>query len=459
MGGTKGCFSGSPAGSGSTVVACATPWGRGAISVLRASGPQTGVVVRAVCGLSRLPVARRSRLVRLRDEKGVFDEGLLTWMPGPASYTGEDSAEISCHGNPLIVERLLATCVDAGARIADPGEFTRRAFLNGRLDLTRAEAVLQAIQASTPAGLDLAWSGLRGDVAAFAEALKQRLLDLAATFEAMLDFPDEDLDLSAHEDLGKRLASESQAIRRVAATFTCGQTLVEGARVALVGPVNAGKSSLFNRLVGRTRALVDEQPGTTRDVVECRIRLGEAALVLLDTAGEREDGDRLERRGQKLRDELLADVDLLVVVLPAHRLDSPEAARILEETASVRRILVGNHSDRSGARFELLGQRLLPTSATRGDGIDALKEAILEALLGEGPGRSDLVLASQRQRDLLLGVASHVDRASWALEGPAGVAVGSEELVEALHMVGQVGGLECREEVLDALFSRFCVGK
>ncbi len=450
-----------------TIVACATPWGRAAIGVVRLSGSGVAQVLGEVCPRrAGMPPARRAVLVQLRDSGGIFDEGLLSWMPGPGSYTGEDSAEISCHGNPLLVERLLAACVAAGCRVALPGEFTRRAHSHGRLDLIRAEAVLQAIEARSPGGLELASRALRGELGGWLEAQRQELLAIGAELEARLDFPDQlelllDGSPGLQDDdlLVARILRAQGVLAAAAATHRRARVQVQGARVALLGPVNAGKSSLFNALLGRRRALVSAQPGTTRDVLEASVELCGLPVLLMDTAGENLAPEELERAGIELRDELLAEVDLLVVVLPAHQLARREVAALAARTRAHPRVLVGNHADRDGACFSLGGLPLIPTCALDGQGLDALRGAIAQALVGEEPGESAAVIASQRQHELLLAASQRLEQARLALVGEAGVAVAAEELLAALTRLGEVSGGGVRDEVLDALFERFCIGK
>ena len=457
----------SGAGSGDTIVACATPWGRAAIAVVRLSGAGVAEVLGRVCPRSGgLPSPRRAVLVQLRDPAGSFDEGLLTWMPGPGSYTGEDCAELSCHGNPLLVERLLSACVGAGCRPALPGEFTRRAWEHGRLDLVRAEAVLQAIEARSQGGLELASRALRGELGAWIEARRQELVSFGAELEARLDFPDQlDMNLDGQagleddDQLDARMAEAQGELARAAASHRRARVQVEGARVALLGPVNAGKSSIFNALLGRRRALVSAQPGTTRDVLEASVELCGLPVVLMDTAGENLEPEALERDGIALRDELLEEVDLVVLVLPAHQLARPEVASLVASTASRGRVLVGNHADREGARFTLGEHTLIPTCALDGRGLEALRGAIAQALVGEEPGESAAVIASQRQHELLLAAARRLEQARLALVGDAGVAVAAEELFDAIARLDELGGGEVRDEVLDALFARFCIGK
>jgi tRNA modification GTPase len=440
-----------------TIVACATAWGRSAIGVVRLSGPQTQDILVAICRpKGGFPPPRRARLAQLFDEDGTFDEGLLTFFSSKASYTGEMAAEISCHGNPLLIERLIAACVGAGARVANPGEFTRRAFLNGRMDLTRAEAVLQAIEASSPEGLRVARAGLDGAVSSLVEGLRTALTNAIAEIEARLDYPGEDLVFEEEAKLMEGLESIAERAQVAAESYSTGRILVDGATVALVGPVNAGKSSLFNALGGSERALVSSIPGTTRDVVERQIRLGAVSVRLLDTAGDRQ-AEGLEAEGIALGRRLTEDADLLIVVVPAHQPE--EAHALLERTANRRRIVVGNHSDRAGAKTEVGTLKFLPTSALSGAGISELSRAISEALVGELPGGASLVIASQRQRDLLLGVARQIRQSITAFEGELGLAISAEALYGALVPLDALIGRDSREAVLDVLFSRFCIGK
>ncbi len=432
---------------GDPIVACATAWGPAAIAIVRLSGAGLPAILASVCGAT--PAPRRASLRVYRDHDGVIDEGLVTWFPGPGSYTGEDLAELSCHGNALVVERLLAACCAAGARMAMPGEFTRRAFLQGRLDLPRAEAVLQLLSATSAAGVRVARAGLDGAVSMEAAKVRFELVDVAAELEAMLDYPGEDLLFSGDEQLALRLGEVSRGARAAAASFNAGRFAVEGARVALVGKVNAGKSTLFNALLGRARALVSAMPGTTRDVVEASLQLPTMRVVLLDTAGLRDTTDSVEAEGVALGQDMAGEADLRVLVVPVDE----EVDRAAWNMLVAPRLLVRSFADR-GAVPDLEG---LPVCALTGDGIDRLKEALPAALRAEAPGDAALVLASQRQRDDFVAVAAAVDRAVAAF--PAGPAVVVEELYVALRSLDALVGRDTRETVLDRLFERFCVGK
>ena len=440
-----------------TIVACASPWGRAAISVVRLSGSDTRQILNSVCRpRGGFPPPRRARLASFFDEEGPFDEGLITFFSSEASYTGETAAELSCHGNPLLVERLISACVSAGARVADPGEFTRRAFLNGRLDLTRAEAVLQAIEASSPEGIRIARAGLDGKVSSLVEGLREGLTQGIAELEARLDYPGEDLVFEEEALLMSRLETLAKRSEAAAASYRSGRVLVDGATVALVGPVNAGKSSLFNVLGGSERALVSDIPGTTRDVIERSVRLGAVNVRLLDTAGDRE-AEGLEAEGIALGRKLTEEADLLVVVVPAHA--PKEGQRILRDLKERPHLIVANHADRlhEAPSSELKG--MIFTSAKEKRGIAELGEAISEALVGELPGGASLVIASQRQRDLLLRAAKHIRESIDAYRSEAGLAIAAELLYGALLPLDALVGRDSRESVLDALFSKFCIGK
>lgn len=432
---------------GEPIVACATAWGPAAIALVRLTGAGLAPVLSAVAGPP--PPPRRPSLRPLRDAEGRFDEGLVTWFPGPASYTGEDMVELSCHGNPLVVERLLAACCAAGARLARPGEFTRRAFLNGRLDLPRAEAVLQLLTATSAAGVRVARAGLEGRVSAEIEGVRAGLLDVAAELEAMLDYPGEDLLFSADVLLVERLRGLARRCRDTAATWSVGRFAVDGARVALLGPVNAGKSTLFNTLLGRTRALVSPTPGTTRDVVEGTLVLPALRVTLQDTAGLRESPDPLEAEGVALGAQAAREADLRLWVVPAPTpVDDAAWAAVPAPKLLVRTF--GDHGP------PVDGQGLL-TSGRTGEGVEALKAAIPRALRAEAPGDAALVLASQHQHDQFSCLADAIERAVDAF--PAGPAVVVEELYLALRVLDALAGRDTRESVLDRLFERFCVGK
>ena len=440
------------------IVSVATPWGRSALAIVRMSGadlaPVLGRWLRPRGGTALSP--GRPRRVDVVDGRGhVVDDGVLVWLDHERTATGEPTAELTVHGNPALLEAVLDAARDAGARLARPGEFTRRAVLHGKLDLLQAEAVSQVIHAPTAAGARLARQGLEGTLSSEMVGIRDDLVTVAAELEARLDHPDDELALESDAELVARLLAAAERARDLAGTYAAGRVLVHGARVALVGAVNAGKSSLFNALLGRPRALVHDQPGTTRDVVEVQTQLGGLALTLLDTAGERVTTDPVEAAGLALARELVDEADLLLVVLRARPSGPSDAERqILDRTRHRARLLVLNGVDRPHASVP----DALPTVAPTGQGLPELVGAIRRALLQDDPADGDLLIASARQRDRLAELASLAHEATLALPD-AGVAVAAELTLAAIEQVDALTGADTREDVLDAIFARFCIGK
>lgn len=439
------------------IVAAATPWGRAALAVVRLSGSDLGPVLERLVRTHRPDplapgVARRVDVV-LGDD--VVDDGVLVVGQAPHTYTGEHTAELTVHGNPVVVERVIEAALQAGARLARPGEFTRRAVVHGKLDLVQAEAVHQVIEAPTAAGARLARQGLEGALTAHFERLRQPLLDTAAELEARLDYPGDELALRDDAAIEAELHRVAERATDLAASHATGSVLLHGARVALVGAVNAGKSSLFNALVGRDRALVHERAGTTRDVLEVQTELAGLAVTLMDTAGERVTDDPIEAAGLALARELVAEADALIVVLRARPGGPDDTERqILDRTARRPRVVVLNGVDRP----HQAARGAIPTVATAGRGLDDLTDALRGVLLGREPAEGDVLIASARQRDRLRAVAEHCGQAVRALP-EAGVAVASECVLGALEELDALTGADTREAVLDALFARFCIGK
>ena len=440
------------------VVAPATARGRAALAMVRVSGAGAHAVVAAVCRpLRALPLGPGGpRRVHFVDGAGSFDDGVVILGAGPATATGEDLAELTCHGSPLVVDRLVTALVAAGARVARPGELTRRAVLAGRMDLVQAEAVDALIRAASPEGSALAHAAVDGRLRGPMEALREGLVAAAAELEARLDWPADELALEDDDAVCARLRGLAAEAAALAGTWARARALVDGCRVALVGAVNAGKSSLFNRLVRRERALVHASPGTTRDVLEVTVDLDGLAVTLLDTAGERETTDPVEAAGQALAASLVAEADLLVVVLRA-RPEGPDGAEraILKRVEGRRHVVVCNGIDR-GAWSGPPGA--LPTSAVTGEGVAALVARVREVLAG-APARADEVaVASARQADLLRSVAGLADEAAAAL-ALAGPAVAADLTAAALGELDALTGADTAEDVLDAVFARFCIGK
>jgi len=432
------------------IVAAASPAGRGAIALVRLSGQGARGLVARLCpgGASWEP--RRASLRMARDaSQAVIDDLLVVWMPGPRSYTGEDVVELSCHGNPAIVDALVQRCVALGARPAGPGEFTRRALVSGRLDLLKAEAIDGLIRAQTVAGVRAARSGLDGRLQGVLDVARDRLLDLSAELEARLEHPGEDLGEVEDHVLHRQMRAFGTELSELAGTWSASKRRIEGAVVALVGEVNAGKSSLFNQLVGAHRALVSAEPGTTRDAVERTVDWDGLRVTFLDTAGRRDASGAVEAAGIALGRQLADAADLRLQVFDP-RSGLPSAA--LQEPYWT----IATHRDVAS----LPAGRVVDhhVSNTSGEGTDGLRQALSDWLgVADPAGRA--MVGSQRQHDLLMRVVAHLEAAVEALEAGIGPVVAAEELVIALERLGSVAGQNVREDVLDRLFSRFCVGK
>ncbi len=440
-----------------TIAACITPPGRGAVAVLRLSGPQALSIAQRLCPGGPPWRPRRQSLRAFVVEGQRLDEVLAVYHPGPHSFTGEDVVELSGHGNPLLVDALLSALLGAGARLARPGEFTRRAVEHGRMGLLQAEALASLIEARSADGLALAQGALGGLTEALAVRLREGLLDLAAELEARLDSPDEDLALLSEGALIEALGALAAEARAAEASFGEVRRALHGARVALRGPVNAGKSSLLNALVGARRALVSPEAGTTRDVIEVRLILEGMELHLLDTAGLRAEAEGIEAEGIALGEALTAGVDLTLVVLPLHRPLDPASRALLAATAPTARLLVGTHADLpQQAELAVDVAVCNPT----GDGLPALRDALAQRLRrGPRSHGAQAQVISARQAALLGGVAAEAERAIEALSGVAGPAVAVQALHDALLQLAELVGQDPREEVLDRLFARFCIGK
>lgn len=434
----------------STIAAIATGPSPGGIGVVRLSGPAALEASRRVAAaLPSSPLPRHAYFTRFTDAEGrVLDEGLALYFAAPASFTGEDVVELQAHGAP----RLLALLLDAvlrqdGVRLAGPGEFTRRAFLNGRVDLARAEAVADLIAAESEAQVRAAAAQVSGQLSARLAALRQPLVALHADLEGLLDFPDEAE--GADVGLSERLAAARADVDGLLGDGRAGALIRRGARVVLYGPVNAGKSTLFNRLVGAARALVDPEPGTTRDALEARVELSGLAVTLVDTAGLRSDPGRLEALGIERAREALRGADVAVLLIPPDA--SPDAvAAWRAEAPAAARLEVFSKAD-----LRVAGGEGLSVSGETGLGVGALSAA-LAARLGGVQGA--VHASSERHLDALRRASEALERAHVAATAST-LEVVSGELGLALTALADITGEDVSTELIDAVFSRFCIGK
>ncbi|MHA7635029.1 tRNA uridine-5-carboxymethylaminomethyl(34) synthesis GTPase MnmE [Corallococcus sp. M7] len=439
-----------------TIVALATAPASGAVGILRVSGPAALEVGRRLApGVPASPTPRHAYLASFVDAAGaVLDEGLFLYFQAPRSFTGEDVVELQAHGSPRLLRLLLARALeDERVRPALPGEFTRRAFLNGRIDLTRAEAVADLVAADSEAAVRAAAAGLSGALAERIRALETPLRELHADLEGVLNFPDEAE--GADAEAGPRVTALRSAAEALRAEVGRGRLVRQGARVALYGPVNAGKSTLFNRLVGEARALVDDEPGTTRDALEARVEWDGLGVTLYDTAGLREAPGRVEALGIARTRELLAAVDLAVLVLPPET-SREEAASWTREAGATPVLVVTGKCDVIPG--EEAGAPAPPrVSGLTGEGVEALRTSVLTRLWGGGTP-SAVALVSERHADALRRTAEALGRAEEASRVST-LEVLSGEVGLALEALGEVSGTSVSEALLDTLFQRFCIGK
>jgi len=443
-----------------TIAAIATPSGEGALAVIRISGVGALAVADTVFRSTRAPSAMEERRVaygRIIDTHGeVIDEVLLTIFRNPRSYTGEDLVEISGHGGPVVSSRVLAAVLAAGARMARPGEFTERAFLNGKLDLTRAEAVMDLIGAQTERAAKAAAGQLEGRLGAAINALRAEILEAVAHLEAFIDFPEEGIDPESGEILRKRMESVSSRLEQLLATANEGRLLREGITLALCGAPNAGKSSLLNRLLGFDRAIVSEIAGTTRDTIEERASLGGYPFRMIDTAGLRETEDPVEREGVERARRAAGDADLRIHLVDASAQSGPVEPLFPDE------LVVLNKVDlfADGTDFSSL-PAVIPISCRTGDGIEALVTAILTKVTGRYAGEAapDVTAINTRHRDCLRKAHGHLGAAIALLESGEAPELVAVELRTALGDVGEIVGDAGTEEILGKIFSSFCIGK
>ncbi|MEO8716928.1 MAG: tRNA uridine-5-carboxymethylaminomethyl(34) synthesis GTPase MnmE [Burkholderiales bacterium] len=431
-----------------TIAAIATPPGRGAIGIVRVSGSDAPEIARRLLG--SLPRPRIATLAGARNANGeLLDEGLALYFPAPHSYTGEQAFEFHGHGGLMVLQSVLAACVDAGARLAEPGEFTRRAFLNGRLDLAQAEAVADLIDAASREAARSALRSLRGEFSAAVNALVAQLVELRALTEAMLDFPDDDVDKLHRDAATARLRRVRGALDEVLAKSRQGSLLRSGVQVVLAGRPNVGKSSLLNRLAGEERAIVTSIPGTTRDALREPIQIEGVPLTVIDTAGLRPSSDVVERLGIERTQRELEQADIVIVVFDAGEpyapLDEVPAGTALIEVYN-KIDLVPGFSATGGA---------VAVSAKTGAGLDALKSAILRVAGWSATGET-VFLARERHLRALQRATAHLDAATHELQRWE---LFAEELRLAQMALASIAGEFSADDLLGEIFSRFCIGK
>ncbi|MEO5958378.1 MAG: tRNA uridine-5-carboxymethylaminomethyl(34) synthesis GTPase MnmE [Opitutaceae bacterium] len=447
-----------------TIAALATPAGTAAIAMVRITGPDTSRLAKEIGG--RTPLPRRARHVDYRDRSGaVLDDIIAVFFPGPRSYTGEDTLEISCHGNPFIVQQILADLWLRGCRPAEPGEFTQRAFLNGRMDLSQAEAVMDLIQARSERALAVANRQLRGALGERMNGLIEALLGVLARIEAYIDFPEEGLPAEDRGIVAGEIDRLGRETARLLATSHYGEVLRDGIKTVIAGAPNVGKSSLLNRLVGRERALVSPEPGTTRDFIEERIVAGPHGLRIIDTAGLNPSPAPLERLGMEMTRERLAEADLLLLVLDATKPDAAPFSEVINRIRPDRTIVVLNKIDLGpppGTKVAGVSAQavVVQCSALTGMGVEELFATIIaRANEFQREAGDETIAVGSRHARALTEARECLAAAREKMGGEEPVELLASDLRGALAAFGEIMGKVDNERMLNQLFAAFCIGK
>jgi tRNA modification GTPase len=438
-----------------TIVAISTPPGRSGLGVVRLSGPDARAIAARFLG----PVDWQpwhAHLADLLDVQGEpVDQTVVTFFEKPRSYTAEDLIEISCHGSPVVLRHAVERAVEAGARLAEPGEFTLRAFLNGRIDLPRAEAVRDLIEATTLYQARIATQQVSGSVSRRIAPIKEQLVELISLLEAGIDFAEDDVSVAPASEILRRLAPVREGVTRLAESFRYGGLVHQGLTLAIVGRPNVGKSTLFNRLLEQDRAIVTEIPGTTRDLVSETAAIGGIPVKLFDTAGIRETTERVEALGIERSYQAIADADLTLVVIDASQPPGAEDNALIAR-AGARSLLVANKSDLATAT----PPNAIAVSALRGDGIPELREAILAAVAPAGAFEQESgFITSLRHERLLRESAQWLEKARGAVESAIPHEMLLLDLYAALRPIDAITGATTADDILNRIFSTFCIGK
>ncbi len=455
-----------------TIAAIATPPGTGSIGIIRVSGPRSRDIASLIFRPSNKTEGFNShRLyhgdIISPDTGRVIDEVLISFMMKPHSYTGEDILEINCHGSAFILQSVLSLVIKAGARLAKPGEFTKRAFLNNRIDLSQAEAVAETIMAQTDRALDLAVSHLKGDLAGKIEAVRIAIIDILAILETSIDFSDEDVEVGNPPSAARDIDAIIGELTGLASTYGEGKIYRDGINAVIAGRPNVGKSSLLNRLLGEKRAIVTAMPGTTRDFIEEIIPIKGVPVRLTDTAGIREPQNIVEKEGVNLVWEKLSQADVVIVVADGSERLTREDIEIIERCKAKKFFLVINKADLphvlDGKELACLTPDVMPPiwiSAKHGEGIPALKDAIHSlALNGADCGHTLTIVSNIRHKMAIEKTRDLLSKARDSILQGLSPELSAFDIRQGLESLGEIAGATVTEEVLDRIFSTFCIGK
>lgn len=453
-----------------TISAIATALGVGSIGVIRLSGPDSLAIVDRIFTGREKPGkdnARKLLYGHILDRKGQpIDEVLSVYMPGPHSYTGEDVCEIQCHGGRQALQEILSLTYQAGARPAEPGEFTKRAFLNGRLDLAEAESVMDIINAKSRQALVAANRGHEGGLSRKVRELRKKLRDLVVQLEAAIDYPEEDIEEVTYDRAAEVLAEGQAAVARLVRQGSAGRILREGLRTAIVGRPNVGKSSLLNSLLQADRAIVSNIPGTTRDIIEEQMTIGGIPLVLTDTAGLRDTEDLVEKIGVERSRAALEDAQLALVVLDGSQPLSGEDRELLRSLKDRKKLILVNKSDlpqmldTEGLQREYGSSDVIVLSVKTGEGMEQVEQWLREFVYGEGSdSESSSMTQNARQQDLLEKALRSLEDALEGARQHLPYDCLTIDLTQTLHDLGEITGEDVPDEIIDEIFAQFCVGK
>jgi tRNA modification GTPase len=447
-----------------TIAAIATPFGRAALGTIRMSGPESVNIARKIFLPEKDgPMAPyKPTLGKIRTDDREIDQAVLIYFQKPNSYTREDLIEITCHGNPLILDQVLNSIMHAGARLARPGEFTYRAFLNGRMDLVQAGAVNDLINADSLYQAELALQHLEGGLSSHLQEIKERFIELIALLEGNIDFSEEQhYHFIDRENASKRIDELAHFIQNLLGSFERGKLIRDGFHVALVGKPNVGKSSIFNKLLGESRAIVTSIPGTTRDYLRERITLGNFLVQLLDTAGVRESAEEIEREGIRRTREVISKADLILFVLDGSCAPDDEDELLWKETAGKSRFLLLNKSDLpSFNRIAWHRMQGIVVSAVENTGIDELFDKIQSHMEERVRYKSeDFLISNLRHREILESAYASVHRAAEALSGGMSEEFAMVDLHQALQRIGEITGEVTIDDIYQHIFTHFCIGK
>lgn len=442
-----------------TIVAISTPPGRGGIAIVRLSGPAARSIAEPLLKLRHPLAPAQARFAEILDNTGeTLDEAVVTFFEKPHSYTSEDIVEIAAHGSPVLLDHLLRQCLAAGARLAEPGEFTQRAFISGRLDLTQAEAVHNLIEATTLHQVRVAAQQLGGSLSRQISPIKQQLTTLIATLEAGIDFAEDDIDTLPAAEIITQIQSIQTPLATLEQTFAYGRILNTGLTLAIIGRPNVGKSSLFNRLIERDRAIVTATPGTTRDLVTERVSLEGIPVELIDTAGLRDTTDEVESIGIAKSREAMAEADVVLLVLDATEPIHDENKATLAALSGRPFLIVINKKDLAPTPTTY-PRPTLETSALTGAGIAELRQAILSLLTKETPPAETAILTNLRQQQAVSKALTALTQARKAAETAIPHEMILLDLYESLQSLDTLTGTTTADDILNLIFSKFCIGK